>query len=92
MKDYQAGATARQLSDRYALSPRAVRAHIHRAGIPLRPNLMLTREQARELVRLYTKGWIGADLAARFNCSERTVFLQLKRDGVAPRRRGRQRS
>jgi len=89
--DYSAGASVIKLSERYGLSPRAVRSHIHRAGTPLRPKTLLTRRQAAELVELYRQGWTGADLAARFSCSERTIFLELKRADVPSRARGRQR-
>jgi hypothetical protein len=79
------------VSEQYILSARAVRAHIHRAGVSLRPKTMFSRVRATELVRLYTEGWIGAELAAEFACSERTVFLELKRAGAVTRPGGRRR-
>lgn len=87
--DYQVGASVWKLSDIYSLSPRAVRAHIHRAGIPLRPKTMLTRDQAKQLIDRYQQGETGLQLATTFNCSQRTVFLELKRAGISPRPRGR---
>jgi DNA-binding CsgD family transcriptional regulator len=86
---YQAGATARELCQEYGISRRTVRAHIHRAGIPLRSRLTFTRAEAKELVRRYLSGETGLELGKAFGCSERAIFLELRRSGVSPRSRGR---
>src|SRR6266511_3007610 len=82
-----------EISERFGVSGRTVRAWLRRLGIPLRPQPERRRRHlppaAAQLRRRYlTDGWSIGQLAARYGVSASTVRRWLKDAGIPRRRPG----
>jgi uncharacterized protein (DUF433 family) len=92
---YRAGASVRQLAQKYGVSAVTVCRALDRAGQPRRPagrrdSGVIGREQ--EIAAAYKAGATIAELAARFDCSVKPIRDALERAGVTRRAPGRGRS
>lgn len=86
---YVAGATTRELADRFGIHRDTVSTHLDRAGVPIRTRCGLSPGDVDEAARLYQEGWSGARLAKKFGVSDHTIRATLRNVGVRIRpRRG----
>jgi lambda repressor-like predicted transcriptional regulator len=90
VEGYNAGASVRQLVDRFELHRTTVLAHLERAGVARRPHTRkLTDVQIAAAAELYDAGWSLARLGTRFDVDSQTVRRTLRSQGVQMRpRRG----
>lgn len=90
---YTAGASARELAERFDVTTKTVLNRLTRAGVARRP-----RGRRPSVTRLDDRGWLideyqhrsrsAADVAAEIGCSETAVLEALHRHGISVRRRG----
>lgn len=83
---YEAGATVRELAERFGIHRVTVTAQLQRVGIPTR-KAGLGADQAGEVMRLYEQGWSARKLAKNYEVSDHTIAAELRRAGVRLRRR-----
>jgi transposase len=82
---YQAGATARQLTDRYSISKTSVQELLHEHGVVVR-RLGISDTEITEAVQHYGAGKSVAQVARAVNLSTSSVYDALKRAGVQMRK------
>jgi DNA-directed RNA polymerase specialized sigma24 family protein len=90
---YQAGASIQQLVEHYGIHEKAVRVHLARAGVTLRPvsRAKLSAADERILCRLYRDGWSLRRLSERFHVTGNTVVKTLHHHEMQTRQPGRPR-
>jgi predicted DNA-binding protein YlxM (UPF0122 family) len=82
--DYRAGATTRELAERYHVSKTAVTELLTAHNVPLRRQ-GLSPSQVAEAIRLYAAGQSVAQAAQSLGASPSSVYDSLKRSGVQMR-------
>jgi len=80
---YRSGATILDLAGRFGVSRTTVMAHLRRAGVETRYNLLEGRVD--DAKSLYERGWSLVQVAAYFDVSAGTVLNAFKRAGVETR-------
>jgi len=80
---YRSGATILDLARRFGVSRTTVMAHLRRAGVETRYNLLEGRVD--DAKSLYEQGWSLVQVAAYFDVSAGTVLNAFKRAGVETR-------
>jgi AraC-like DNA-binding protein len=90
VEHYQAGATIKQLADRFRISRTTVMAHLDRQGVQRRAIAkQWDHETLASAARTYQSGSSLADIAAHFGLDPSTVANRFRRADVAIRpRRG----
>jgi DNA-directed RNA polymerase specialized sigma24 family protein len=86
---YLAGVHLNALAKRFGMHEQTVKAHLQRAGVPVRPRPKLDSTQVEEAAELYADGWSLYQLGDRFGCDASTMRRTLHRAGVTMRGRGR---
>jgi transposase len=84
--EYRAGATARELAQRFGIHRTTVSAQLESACVPIRKG-GLQSDQVDEVVRLYEMGWSARQLSKRFRVSDHTIAAELRKAGVQIRSR-----
>lgn len=82
----QAYLDGRQLKDiaaEFGIHEQTVKAHVRRAGVPLRPVRVLTDDQVREASHLYlAERWSIIRLSNHLGCAEATIRSELTKAGL----------
>jgi DNA-binding CsgD family transcriptional regulator len=81
---YRAGATTRELAEKYNVSKTAVTELLTARDVPLR-HQGLSPSQVRDAIRLYAAGQSVAQAALSLSLSPSSVYDALKRSGVRMR-------
>jgi len=84
VKEYQAGATAYELSQRFNIHRETVSLHLHRQAVKMRGQ-GLNEPQVMSAARLYEQGWSCARIARHYNVNPGTIWLRLHAIGVQMR-------
>ncbi len=87
---YQAGRSVAALSRDFKIHKSTVQAHLVRAGVVLRPQKVLTADQATEAIELYLAGATLKQLGPKFGVGHNTIRNYLLRAGVELRAAKRQ--
>ena len=74
---YLAGASTRQLGERYGCSKAAIETMLHRAGTKMRKQ-PLTPEQVKDAKRLHATGLSTYKIASQFGVAQCTVWRALR--------------
>ncbi len=86
---YDAGASVKELAQRFRVGTTTVYKRLAEAGTKMRPSRVkyghiLTGDRLRELYR--EKGWRARDIAREVGCNAGTVYNWLKRSSIALKR------
>jgi len=84
VKEYQAGATVYELSERFSINRETVSRHLHRQGVKMRRQ-GLAEQQIIDSARLYEQGWSCAKIARHYDVNPGTIWLKLRAIGVQMR-------
>jgi DNA-directed RNA polymerase specialized sigma24 family protein len=82
---YQSGRSIAALSRDFKINKSTVQAHLVRANVRLRPQKVLTADQAAQVVTLYMAGKTLKELGSKFGVGHNTVRNYLLRAGVEMR-------